>query len=237
MILERLLSPLLKHAHYVNAQERDYRFSWGSLSLKPHGLCCNLHCWDDDRSITLCLGFILGAAFIRMKNGVFGLTRLKPWQSGVEYGFSFNRNRFCIGWGERRWWLWWPWEHTMRYHWIHRDGRWVLTEDSLKSVKGLEDWSARAKVINTATQYSGVYNYIAYAGEVRQSRIAYHVERREWRWRWLMWSPWPRYIRTFIDFHFDPPVHGVVGSSFAMLEGETPEQALRRMEMTYCFRH
>jgi hypothetical protein len=82
------------------------------------------------------------------------------------------------------------------------------------------------------------YKYVRKSGQVQERVATVRVEEREWRCRWLMWSPWPSNIVRSIDVSFNEEVGegtgswkgGCVGCGYDMLAGETPEDTLRRME-------
>lgn len=79
------------------------------------------------------------------------------------------------------------------------------------------------------------YTYVLNSGEV-QDRIANCcVERRQWHRKWF---PFLKMVHTTIDINFDKEVGersgswkgGTIGCGWDLLEGETTEQGLRRME-------
>lgn len=88
------------------------------------------------------------------------------------------------------------------------------------------------------------YLYVLKNGTRQERRATVKVEEREWRWRWLMWSRWPRLIRRTIAVEFNDEVGersgswkgGTIGCSYDLRPGETPLQCLRRMERERKFR-
>lgn len=82
------------------------------------------------------------------------------------------------------------------------------------------------------------YRYLLRSGEVQQRIATIHVERREWRLRWLRWTRLGRDVRYYLDVEFSDEVGersgswkgGTVGCGYEMRPGETPSQCLRRME-------
>ena len=71
----------------------------------------------------------------------------------------------------------------------------------------------------------------------------YWVEEREWRPKWMTWTGMFKKVRRYIEIEFSKEVGpgkdswkgGVVGCSFDLLPGETPEDCIRRMEATRKF--
>ena len=66
----------------------------------------------------------------------------------------------------------------------------------------------------------------------------YWVEEREWRPKWLTWTGKFKKVRKYIEIEFSDEVGkkkgswkgGCIGCSYDMLENETPEQCIKRME-------
>ena len=66
----------------------------------------------------------------------------------------------------------------------------------------------------------------------------YWVEEREWRPKWLTWTSKFKKVRKYIEIEFSDEVGkkkgswkgGCIGCSYDMLENETPEQCIKRME-------
>lgn len=69
-------------------------------------------------------------------------------------------------------------------------------------------------------------------------KATYNVETREWRRKWLKWTPLFNIKEKYIEVEFDSEVGkrkgswkgGVVGCSYNMLPGETPEECIKRLE-------
>lgn len=82
------------------------------------------------------------------------------------------------------------------------------------------------------------YRYTMKNGTVQERTAKVFTERREWRQRWLQWTSMFAKVRTSIDITFSDEVGeetgswkgGCVGCGWDLRSGETPEQALRRME-------
>jgi hypothetical protein len=153
----------------------------------------------------------------------FGLAKVCfsfPWKwvvpdehqcSGPTYGFHFYEDLLWLRYGKAKGTrddptltIYMPW------HWKHRLHE-VLGEPELHP-----------------------YTYELRSGEIQDRTATIKPERRVWTRCWL---PWKLERRT-IDIRFDNEVGersgswkgGVLGCGFDMLPGETPVQALRRME-------
>lgn len=82
------------------------------------------------------------------------------------------------------------------------------------------------------------YKYILKSGTIQERIATCRVEEMEWRWRKLMFLPFPRIIRRSIEVEFDNEVGersgswkgGTLGCGYTMLKGESIEDCLRRME-------
>ena len=87
------------------------------------------------------------------------------------------------------------------------------------------------------------YHYTLKSGEVQERIATIHVERREWRQKWLRWCPLFAKKSTSIDVQFNGEVGertgswkgGTIGCGWDLRKGETAEQALRRMERERSF--
>lgn len=83
------------------------------------------------------------------------------------------------------------------------------------------------------------YTYTLKSGEVQRVKATITVEEMEWRPKWFMWTSVFAMVRRSIDISFNDQIGersgswkgGVLGCSYEMLKGETPEETLRRMEM------
>lgn len=216
--------------YYVDRRGKSARFTWGEISWRSHGPSLTLHCYEKGWNL-LSFGLILCSIHVHVRPWVV----LNPWEGG--YGFSCTEDGILLYWGKKdhsMWW--WPWRMEMRFHHVWAKGAWLLVEDSLnRKYRGMAGWEIREKLYQQADVMQLPYTYIN-RGEIYTSTASFRLERREYRWRCLQWCPWPRSMWQCIDIAFDPPIRGVCGTSFTQLPGETPEQTLRRMEMTYNFK-
>lgn len=82
------------------------------------------------------------------------------------------------------------------------------------------------------------YKYVLKSGTVQERIATCRVEEMEWRWRKLMFLPFPRIVRRSIEVNFNDEVGersgswkgGTIGCGYTMLKGESIEDCLRRME-------
>ncbi len=87
------------------------------------------------------------------------------------------------------------------------------------------------------------YRYFLKSGEVQLRTARVCVERRAWRPRCLRWTSLFEKVRTSLDIKFSEEIGertgswkgGCTGCGWDLLPGETPEEALRRMELTRKF--
>ena len=98
------------------------------------------------------------------------------------WGIGFHERTIHFNWGHRTKvvYLPWMWEHVK--HEVRRpDGTWVPYVASYDNKEPDGRWETTAD-----------YRYELRSGLVQERKATISVHRREWRWRWAMWSPWPR---------------------------------------------
>lgn len=160
-------------------------------------------------------------AWVRFGLGLGKLAFSFPWSkvvpdeyqcSGPRYGFHFYEDLFWLNYGKStgrpkddpHLTIYMPWA------WKHREHK-ILSEPETHP-----------------------YTYTLRSGEVQERTATIKVEQRRWT-RW--WLPF-RQVRKYIDIDFSDEVGersgswkgGCTGCSYDMRPGETPLQALRRME-------
>ena len=218
------------------------RLSWGwnhgrvlrlgrlEVSVNFSGPAFRLVCWDDDHNT-----FVLGLVILTLYFKVPRLPRIKAHDE-PGYGFYFCGDHARVEWGFGAWHFTWPWIWDFYK-------RWELVEDICTAWNG-QDSSALVEVPRRAghgklaTKHQEDYTYTLKSGEVQKRKATYYVERMEWRWRWLKWSPWPKMVRDSISVDFSDEVGegsgswkgGCTGCGYDMKPGETGLQTLRRME-------
>lgn len=160
---------------------------------------------------------------------------------GRAYGFSFydSSNALVIHWGYGSGfnigpeggfskWIRMPWDYEHKVtRIIAKNGKWI---DSL-------GWELDKLVIK---KEEFPYTYTLKSGEIQNRTAKVSVNRMVWLWRMFhKFNIGPKIDRTSIDVEFSDEVGertgswkgGTTGCSYEMKKGETPEQALRRMEL------
>jgi hypothetical protein len=186
----------------------------------------NLSLFDEGFSLDL-FGFFIPLLFLDR-------WAREPREMMESWGFTFFERTIQLNWGDRCKVVHLPWEFEHLKHEVRRpDGPWVPYVGSYESKEPDGRW-----------QQTYPYRYVLKSGEVQERQASIHVERREWRWRWLMWCPWPAIRRQSIDVVFDAEVGertsswkgGTVGCGYEMLPGEVePRETLWRMELERVF--
>jgi hypothetical protein len=220
MTISNLWTPV-----YKRERDSSYRMTWGEVDMTWCMPRIGVYEWHDTHA-TLLVGLIFCTLYIN-------LPKFRDVQ-GIEaggYGFYFSNDAFVIDWGRKHKFFYYPWSWKMHKHWELAQGWlrdvtvWVVIPSGYPSRQIPKKWKAP-------------YTYVLKNGTVQKRTATYYIDRREWRWRWLMWLPWPRLVHTCIDVEFDGEVGeqsgtwkgGTIGCSYQMKKGELPIQTLRRME-------
>jgi hypothetical protein len=149
------------------------------------------------------------------------------------WGVTLHERTIHLNWGHQTKIIYMPWIWEHFKHEVRRpDGTWAPFVGSWEEKEPDGRW-----------QSTFDYTYVLKSGEVQKRHATVYVERREWRWRWLRWSPWPCIKRQSIDIEFDAEVGertgswkgGTVGCGYDMKPGETALETLRRMEQERVF--
>lgn len=152
----------------------------------------------------------------------------EPHEMMEKWGFCYFERSLHFNWGPRTRVVYLPWDYQHIKHEVRRpDGTWTACVPSYSDKEPDGRWTAT---------YG--YHYLLKSGEVQERLATIHVERREWRQKWLVWCPLFAKKRQSIDVMFNDEVGeragswkgGCVGCGYEMRKGETPEQTLRRME-------
>lgn len=164
-------------------------------------------------------------AWVRLGFGLFTLAFSFPWRwvvpdeyqcSGPTYGFSFFMDGLLLHWGKCK-------------------GK---RTDPMKVIQMPWGWRHRKHEILGQPE-SHPYTYLLRSGEVQERIATIKPEKRLWLRPWLPFRRESRYI----DIEFNGEVGersgswkgGCIGCSFDMLAGESPLDALRRMELSRKF--
>jgi len=139
---------------------------------------------------------------------------------------------FC--WGSQHHVLHLPWEmNHLKVEVLRPDGTWA------KQVQSYDTGEPDGRKIWTLP-----YRYVCKSCEVQEATATVYVERREWRWRSMMWCPLTAKVRKSIDITFDREMGdragswkgGCISTGYGMRRGESVEQTVRRMELEHSFR-
>jgi hypothetical protein len=158
--------------------------------------------------------------WVRLGFGLFTVAFSFPWSkvvpdeyqcSGPRYGFTFFDTGLHLHWGKSRGLRSDPSKIVnMPWAWRHKEHR-ILSEKETHP-----------------------YRYVLRSGEVQERTATINAEQRTWVRPWLPW----KLVRKSINIEFSDEVGersgswkgGTVGCSYEMNPGETPLDALRRME-------
>jgi hypothetical protein len=133
----------------------------------------------------------------------------------------------------------WSWNHCRTSVW-RKDSTW---EHELKGRTPRKDfWQDQWKAVIYYETHP--YTYTLKGGAVQKAHATCHIVEREWRWKALMFLPWPNRISRKIDIDFDREMGersgswkgGTVGCSWPIKPGDTILEALRQMEKQRNFR-
>ena len=213
---------------YIHEETKNYRFTWGEIDNHCTLPRITINDFYDCHS-TLVLGLVFASIYINIPK-VPGIMRF----GGGAYGWYFSEDALVLEWQKHCKFIYYPWAWTFHKHWVLVKGWqkmvWVEVPNGISS----QDLASKDK---------SPYFYRLENGTT-QARVAeFYVDRREWRWRWLSWLPWPRLVRTSIDVTFNDEVGestgswkgGTIGCSYDILPGERPVQTLRRMQLERVF--
>lgn len=177
---------------------------------------------------------------------------------GPQYGFYWFENAIWYGWGRKLHCLNMPWQlKWIRTSLLLKDGTWAhevkgqrqdFWQDKWNDLKFKETHTylyclgKKKKVLEGRHVLLETWNQEESPVQVVIAEIT--VGEREWRQIWLQWLPWFAFKRRYIDVDFSDEVGaqrgswkgGTTGCSYDFLPGETPLQALRRMELKREFR-
>lgn len=174
-----------------------------------------------DYSLDLCLGW-----------GHFNVTL--PFKTKrtedcewLSYGFNFFEKTLMLRWGEHLKVIDLPFiSYQFKHHRvIDKQGNWIDGRDSYDNP---DIW-----------RETHSYTYTLESGEVQHRKATCYIEERQWKRKWLpTFFPCSTLTCRSIDITFDDEVGertgtwkgGTLGCRYDMIDGETIEQTLRRME-------
>jgi hypothetical protein len=180
------------------------------LSLFEDGFCLNL------------FGFLIALPFLDR-------WAREPREVVESWGVYYDDGHSVVWcWGDYCKFFYMPWQFTHIGWQVRRpDGTWA------KRVASYDRGEPDGREVFVLP-----YRYTLRSGEVQERTATIHVERGEWRRKFLKWCPWFAMVRTSIDITFSDEVGehtgswkgGCIGTGYDMKPGETAEQCLRRME-------
>jgi len=200
--------------------------------------------FDSRPMISFCLGW--GKFYIHL-----------PFDTGIQeceppsYGFYWYKSALWIKWGNKVKSIDSPWQFDwyrtsyLLKNEVGRYGKWVheFRGDRKKKgqVHGLEPWNEPLKSQLWSDNYP--YEYTLKKGEIQKRRANVTISEREWRRKFLMWTPLFGKVCRSLDVSFDGEVGektgswkgGTIGCGTDIKEGEEPLTVLRRMELTRKF--
>lgn len=236
-------APLPAVVRLLGGRFRDhagsFRMKWGEMSWAKPGLAAKLCLFEDGYSLMLQVAWL--KVFIK-------LPMLRRWAREPEeimeaWGFSTLDGSVHFAWGNATKIIdlpWAAWQHIS--HTVMRpDGSFVPFVGS---------WEERGPHRPDGKEPDGrhlethPYHYLLRSGEVQHVTATISVERREWRLRWLRWTPLFAKVRHSIDVQFSDEVGersgswkgGTIGCSYELLPDESPRQCLMRMMQERRFR-
>lgn len=203
------------------------RFKFGEVALGPSGPAIAIHGWGDDHN-TLVLGLVLFTLYLHIPQWL-----ISDHDMDTAYGFSFTDTGLHLNWGKHSKVLWYPWSWEFYKRWECVEGG--------SYAQGRHFWIEVPRALNhgqLATKHTADYAYKRANGEVQHRVATFYAEVAEWRWRWLMWLPFPRKVRQSISVNFNDEIGeetgswkgGTMGCGYDMKPGEAPLDTLRRME-------
>jgi len=168
-------------------------------------------------------------------------------QGEREYGIAIHNNNFWIYNGLKQKAFEFPYTYRfIRHSVLRKDGTWEhdLSKIGRKVYKSKQVETSYSKDFwdkkwdNILYKETFDFKYIMKDGTVQKRKATIKLEEREWRRYFLLWTKWKNKINKVIDIEFDKEVGersgtwkgGVIGTSYKILDDETPEQCLRRFE-------
>ena len=152
----------------------------------------------------------------------------RPKDMMESWGAMLHAYNGHFHWGAATKIIYWPWDWTH-----HKTEMW----DGEKWVPDIPRYSwpeddELAEVVRLP------YRYVLRSGEVQEVEASAMAMRRELRWRWLPWLPFPRSIDASIKVEFSEEIGegvggwkgGCLGCGYTLRRDETIDECLKRME-------
>lgn len=218
-------------------------YSWGEISWDKAsgGLGIYMTCWDSAQKVLVIKPLFI-SIFIHFSN--VGENKMTPWELDEQKGINFTHDGLDIKWGKSfKIYYRWPWVLDFYKKWDYIEYKPFFGKEEKRGF-----WIEIPRMYHGpdfATTETFEYTYTLKSriptkrhGPIQKVNATISRHKMEWRWKSLMWLPYPRYVREYIDVKFSDEIGeesgswkgGTVGCSYDMLPGETPKQTLTRMQ-------
>ena len=214
--------PTPRQVYYPNWWKRIKRSLEGCRPKLSFRLCLFEEQYDLDF-----FGFLIALPFLDRWHR-------SPHEMMESWGVYYSDNSIVWCWNRhcKFWHMPWEWKH-FKTEVMRPDGSFVKRVACYEKGEPDGRW-----------QETYDYEYTLKSGEVQKRKATIYVEKMEWRRRFLRWVSLFAKVRTSIDISFDDEVGertgswkgGTIGCGWNMKAGETPLEALRRMEKERSFR-
>lgn len=163
-----------------------------------------------------------------------------------QYGFYFYGHdnwfpdTFVWCWGRKTHHFSMPWTlEWYRTSVLRKDGEWEHELQPTRLGQRNKRFWDDEKWKDVFWQETYPYTYVLKRGEIQEVLATVKVEEREWRRKWLKFTPLFNLVRRTISINFSDEVGerrgswkgGTLGCGWDLKKGETPLIALRRMEI------
>jgi len=223
------LHPFWKLLGVTRVCKTSIEFKWGYISF-GHGPEFQLDHTYEYGVPRICMCLIWMAINIELP---FLKQRYEDVNESPRYGFKYHSKGLWWHWRLKNWVFHMPWDWDHISHMVMTPTGW--------SKANTDDYEPPYSDNRIVESYP--YTYVLSSFEIQQRTATIYQERREWRWRWFKWLPFPRMIRTSIDVSFSDEVGektgswkgGTVGCGYDILPNESMLRCLRRMERDRTF--
>jgi hypothetical protein len=204
---------------------RSYRMRWGDLNIGRRGAAVDLCLFEEGHSLhlrALWIDTFIKLPFLRR-------WRREPHEIMESWGFSLDPEMgLHLHWGRHTKVLTMPWRNWVQsaHDVLRADGSWAPYAATWR------DEEPDGRHIEKHP-----YRYVLRSGEVQNREASIYVERRTRKLKALRWLPFGRTSHS-IDVAFSEEVGertgswkgGCVGCGYTLRPGETPREALYRMQ-------
>ena len=190
---------------------------------------------DYDSTGHIQIYFIWGKLFYYPSKKIRPYIKGEDFDEPSRWGISYQSENSSIylNWGQKYKFIDMPWSYGwVRTSHLRKDGKWE--HETKGNYKDIHD----KKWDGVLFEETHDYTYTLNSGKKQNVKATIKVVEREWRMRWLIWTPLKNKVHRDIDVSFSSEVGegvtswkgGTVGCGYKMGIDETPLQTLRRME-------